>query len=144
MILINLKIKNAKTPEIAGFTIHVSIILVNDATSIGVEVNIHQPIIEPTIDWDTEIGKPFLRNTNTVNPEARDTVKAPARALTSPSSLIVCEVPPPPITAPMIIKMLVRIAANLNLSIFVVTAVPKILEASLAPNDQPTNNPLVK
>ena len=36
------------------------------------------------------------------------------------------------------------IAAVRNLTILVPTAVPKILAASLAPNDQPKNRPLLK
>jgi hypothetical protein len=39
-------------------------------------------------------------------------------------------------------KILATIAAVLNRIIRVPTAVPKILAASFAPNDQPRNNPL--
>jgi hypothetical protein len=87
--LINLKIRYAKTPEIIGLIIHVTIIFVREDISTGVDVNIHQPTIEPTIDCETETGKPFLIKINTVRPDARETVNAPAKAFTSPSSLIV-------------------------------------------------------
>jgi hypothetical protein len=56
----------------------------------------------------------------------------------------VCEVPPPEITAPRITKIEQIIAAFRQVTIFVPTAVPKTLAASLAPRAHPKNKPLDK
>ena len=59
-----------------------------------------------------------------------------------PSSPRVWLAPAPAWTAPMIMKIEAMMAAVLNFSILVPTAVPKMFEASLAPNDQPRKSPL--
>jgi hypothetical protein len=45
-------------------------------------------------------------------------------------------------TAPKTMKILQQMAAVRNRTILLPTAVPKTLEASLAPRDQPKNKPL--
>ena len=59
----------------------------------------------------------------------------------APNFPIVSVVPDPLTTAPSMTKILQMIAAVLKLTILVPTAVPKTLAASLAPRDQPKNNP---
>lgn len=69
-------------------------------------------------------------------------MNAPAMALMEPNLPIVSEAPEPLMIAPNITKMLQRTAAFLKVIIREPTAVPNTLAASLAPNDQPRNNPL--
>jgi len=68
-------------------------------------------------------------------------MKAPAIMLIDPSAPHVALVPEPEITAPRIKNTLATIAAVLKRTIRVLTAVPKMLEASFAPSDHPRNNP---
>jgi len=65
-------------------------------------------------------------------------------ALTAPSSTRVVLAPPPEKTAPSMTNMEAMTAAVRKRTILVPTAVPKMLAASLAPNDHPRNRPLLK
>ena len=66
---------------------------------------------------------------------------APGNALIEPSFPNVSVVPDPLIIAPKITKTLQIIAAVLNCTIRVPTAVPNTLAASFAPKDHPRNSP---
>jgi hypothetical protein len=66
----------------------------------------------------------------------------PPRAFTAPSCPSVSVVPAPEMTAPRTTKMPQKMAAVLNRTILVATAVPNTLAASLAPSDHPRNSPL--
>tara|TARA_B100002049_G_C15895838_1_gene297794 strand:+ start:314 stop:607 length:294 start_codon:yes stop_codon:yes gene_type:complete len=74
-------------------------------------------------------------------PAATQAANAPGSALIAPNLPNVSVVPDPLITAPNMINKLQTIAAVLNRTIRVPTAVPKTLAASLDPKDQPRNNP---
>jgi hypothetical protein len=68
----------------------------------------------------------------------------PPSAFTAPNLPRVWAAPAPLYTAPRITKMLQSAAAVPKRIICVPTAVPKTLEASFAPNDQPRKRPLVR
>ena len=125
-----------------GQTTHVVTILVKADVSVALPANIFQPMMAPTTAWDVDTGSFILVIQNTVNAAANATVKEPAIASTAPSLPRVWEAPAPLITAPIITKIDPTIAAVVKRSIFVPTAVPNIFAASLAPSDQPRNNPL--
>ena len=74
-------------------------------------------------------------------PAATQAAKAPGSALIEPSLPSVSVVPAPLITAPRTTNKLQTMAAVLKLTMRVPTAVPKTFAASLAPRDQPRNNP---
>ena len=88
--------------------------------------------------------KPDFSIKNTANADDKDTENAAGRALMLPKSFKVSAVFCPLMTEPRAIKILAIVAATEKRSIFVPTAVPKMLEASFAPNDQPKNKPLDK
>jgi hypothetical protein len=71
-------------------------------------------------------------------------MKEPGRAFTAPRRPSVWAAPPPLITAPRMTKTLQMTAAVEKRIIWVPTAVPKTLAASLAPSDQPRKSPLVR
>ena len=112
--------------------------------SIKYPVNRSQPIIAPTIACVVETGNPSFVIHATVRAAARATVKDPPRALIAPRCPRVLAAPAPLITAPIMTKSEAMMAAVLNLTILVATAVPKILAASFAPNDHPRKSPLVR
>ena len=134
----------AKNPAITGFSIQVITICDKDSISVGDEVKIFHPIIAPTIACETEPGSPFLSKNVTVTEAASAVVKEPAIAFISPRYPRVKTVPDPSRTAPKIIKIPEIIAAKENLSIRLLTAVPKIFAASFAPSAHPRYKPLSK
>lgn len=94
------------------------------------------------MDCEVETGSPYLVMTKTVTAEAKATIKAPDKLDIAPSLPRVWLAPDPLDTAPIMTKILMIIAACLNLTTLAPTAVPKRLAASLAPRDQPKKRPL--
>jgi hypothetical protein len=78
----------------------------------------------------------------TVKAAQKETTKAPARVLTEPKAPNPFDAPLPLATAPMMMNTQQMIAAVRNLTMWVPTAVPNILAASLAPSDHPIKSPL--
>ena len=94
--------------------------------------------------WDVETGRPPLVIIKTENPAERAVMKAPGRAEIAPSFPRVSVVPAPENKAPNKTQIEQIMAAVLHDTIFVPTAVPKTLAASLAPRAQPRKSPLDK
>ena len=98
-------------------------------------------MIAPTIACVVETGNQDFVIIYTANPAETQAANAPGNALIDPNFPTVSVVPAPLMTAPNIINNPHTMAAVLNRIIRVPTAVPKTFAASLAPKDQPRNNP---
>ena len=131
-----------KTAARIGEITQVDKIFPKEFKSVGEPVNKFQPIMAPTMACVVETGRDNLVIQATVAAAANATVNDPAMAFTAPNLPRVWAAPAPLITAPIITNTLATIAANLKRTILEPTAVPKTLAASLAPSDQPKNNPL--
>ena len=129
-------------PARKGLRIHEEIISASDLISVGEEVKIFQPTIEPIIACETETTSPLFIRRKTVSAAAKETVKEPAIAFTSPSEPSVWVAPYPLIRAPSITNREEIITAVVYFRSFVLVAVPKILPASLAPRFHPRKRPL--
>jgi len=99
-------------------------------------------MIAPTIAWEVETGSPNLVIHNTVTAALNETTNAPASLSIAPNAPSPCAAPLPPTTAPRIMNRQLMAAAVRKETIFVPTAVPKILAASFAPSDHPMNKAL--
>jgi len=127
-----------------GHSIHVLRMVINTFILVEDPVYKFHPTIAPTIACVVDTGNPNLVIIYTDKPAATHAAKAPGSALIEPSLLNVSVVPDPLIIAPNITNKLQTIAAVLNRTIRVPTAVPKTFAASFAPRDQPRNNPPVR
>jgi hypothetical protein len=101
-------------------------------------------MIAPTMVCEMETLMPDFSITRTASAADNDTANAEGSVFTPPSEFRVSVVFCPLIIAPSMMNMEAMVAAVLNFSIFVPTAVPNMLALSFAPNDHPRNSPLDK
>ncbi len=131
-------------PASTGQTIHAVTMVMSDWTSVCDPVKRFHPTIPPTMACVTETGRPALVIHRTARPAARATMKEPPRAFTEPRSSSVAVAPAPDSTAPRMTNIPQTIAAVVNLTIRVATAVPNTFAATFAPRDQPRKMALVR
>ena len=87
-------------PDNTGHITQVLRILVSVAASVGLDENIFQPIIAPTIACDVETGKPDFVIVYTAIAADSAVINAPGKAEIAPSLPSVWDVPAPEINAP--------------------------------------------